>query len=263
MGGLTTFAERAGVPARYGCRWEGTSRRPDGRLQIETTDGQYVCRAAVFAVGVTAPWKPDIPGMELAPHYAEVREKESYANQRVVIIGKRNSGFEIANGLLPWAREIILVSPRSVRTEVVAHATVSVRYFLPLEDGGVGGSTVVLDASVSRIEQTSSGYRVCVEESHGAGELDLDCDAVIAATGFTTPFVDLLDLGVKAVARGRIPPQTPFFESTTAPDVFFGDLYTMLTIHWDWLLRGRSRCPLKGGRCVSSDEDVSDRRGRR
>jgi thioredoxin reductase len=221
VNGLTTFADRAGVPARYGCRWEGTTRAPDGRLQLETTHGQYTCRAAVFAVGVTAPWKPDIPGIELAPHYAELRERESYANQRVVIIGKRNSGFEIADGLLPWAREIILVSPRSVGTAVMADTTVSVRYFLPLEDGAVGGSTVVLDASVDRVERTSNGYRVCVEETHGAGEIMLDCDAVIAATGFTTPFNDLLDLGVTAVARGRIPAQTPFFESTTAPSVFF------------------------------------------
>lgn len=219
--GLAAFAHRAGVTPRYGCRWEATSREPDGRLALDTSDGRYVCRAAVFAIGVTEPWKPDIPGIELAPHYADVREKEYYDGKRVVIVGKRNSGFEIANGLLPWARETILVSPRSVNTRVLARSTVSVRYYLPLEDNAVGGSTYVLDASVTRIEQAGSGFAVCVDEAHGAGEISLPCDAVIAATGFTTPFNDLRDLGVKAVARDRLPVQTPFFESSTAPGVYF------------------------------------------
>jgi thioredoxin reductase len=171
VSGLATFADRAGVPARYGCRWEGTTHPPDGRLQLETAHGSIRLRAAAFAVGVTAPWKPEIPGIELAPHDVDLRERESYANQQVVIIGKRNSGFEIANGLLPWTREIILVSARSVGTAVMAHTTVSVRYFLPLEDGAVRGSTVVLDASFGRVEQTSNGCRVCVEEHDGAERL--------------------------------------------------------------------------------------------
>ena len=42
---------------RYGCRWEST-RRDDGRLVLATTDGEYRCRAAVFAIGVTEPWMP-------------------------------------------------------------------------------------------------------------------------------------------------------------------------------------------------------------
>ena len=39
-------------------------------------------------------------------HYADVRPAETYADQRVLIIGKQNSGFELANGLLPWARQL-------------------------------------------------------------------------------------------------------------------------------------------------------------
>ncbi|MFQ5426266.1 MAG: NAD(P)-binding domain-containing protein, partial [Gaiellales bacterium] len=219
--GLARFAEASGIVARYGCRWEDTSRDADGRLVLTTTDGAYTCGAAVFALGVTTPWRPDVPGLEDVPHYADTAEPSFYRAKRVGIIGKRNSGFELASGLLPWAREIVLISPRAVRTDVLARSTVNVRYFEPLEEHSFGGGTFAIDAAVEGIERTAGGYRIHLDGTHGAGELTIDCDEAIAATGFTTPFNDLLDLGVKAVARGRIPALTPFFEANGAPGVFF------------------------------------------
>ena len=51
---LASFAERTGIRVRYGCRWESTRREddPDGaRFVLGTSDGDYRCRVAVFAVG--------------------------------------------------------------------------------------------------------------------------------------------------------------------------------------------------------------------
>ena len=76
--------------------------------------------------------------------------RASYEGKRVVVIGKRNSGFEIADGLLPWARQVVLVSPRPVQTSVLALSSVRVRYMQPLEDAGLGGGTLALDAAVDR-----------------------------------------------------------------------------------------------------------------
>jgi len=59
--GLAAFAQRTGLEIRYGCRWEATRRDDDG-LVLETSDGEYRCRTAVFAIGVTEPWKAPIPG---------------------------------------------------------------------------------------------------------------------------------------------------------------------------------------------------------
>jgi len=53
-----------------------------------------------------------------APHYADTRPAQSYADRRVFIIGKQNSGFELASGLLPWARRIILASPSTAKLSV-------------------------------------------------------------------------------------------------------------------------------------------------
>jgi thioredoxin reductase len=217
--GLAAFANQADIAVRYGCRWTGTRREDDGRLVLETTEGEHRCRAAVFAVGITDPWKSPIPGIEEVPHYAETGEPSLYAGKRVLVIGKRNSGFELADGLLPWAQRVLLVSPRPPETRVLALSSVRVRYFQPLEDRALGGGTYVLDAAIERIERAGAGFRVLAKGTTRPGDFDLECDVAIAATGFSAPLVDLEELGVRTVAQGRIPAMGPFFEA--ADGVFF------------------------------------------
>jgi thioredoxin reductase len=219
--GLEAFAERAGVLVRYGCRWEGTRRDDDG-LVLMTSDGEYRCAAAVFAVGVTEPWKGGIPGSEHAPHYVETKKPSAYRGKRLVIVGKRNSGFELANGLLPWAREIVLVSPRPVRFGVLARSPLRVRYLQPYEEYVRGGSgALVVDAAIERIERNEAGYVVRTKGTTWSGDLDFEAEEVIVATGFGTALGDLPGLGVATTRDGRIPAQTPFWESVSAPGVFF------------------------------------------
>jgi thioredoxin reductase len=219
--GMAAFAERTGMAVRYGCVWESTRRDDDGRLVLATSDGEYRCRDAVFALGVTEPWKSDIPGVEAVPHYAETRRREDYEGKDVVVIGKRNSAFEIADGLEPWARRIVLLSPRPVDTSVVALATVRVRYMQPLEHHQIGGGTFALDAAIGRIERTADGFRIHATGTTRPGDIVLDAHEAVAATGFRTPLRDLGGLGVSTVAQGRIPALTPFWESVGAPGVFF------------------------------------------
>ena len=220
--GLTAFVERTGLRIRYGCRWEGT-RRQEGGFVVATSDGEYRCRVLVVAVGMTEAWKPDIPGLDQVPHYVDLEEPKAYAGQRVFIIGKRNSGFEIADGLLPWARQIILGSPRPARISLLTHSTAAARarYMQPYEDHVLGGGTLVLDAAIQRVERTGDGYRVLARGTTRPGELVFDVDRVIAATGFTTPLVDLHEIGVATFYQDRLPAQTPHWESAAVPGIFF------------------------------------------
>jgi thioredoxin reductase len=219
--GLEAFAERAAVHARYGCRWEATRRDEDGFV-LSTTDGEYRCKAAVFALGVTEPWKGGIAGADEAPHYVETKEPAAYRGKRLVIVGKRNSGFELANGLLPWAREITLVSPRPVRFGVLARSPLRVRYLQPFEEYVRGGSgAFVVDAAIERIERRADDYLVRTQGTTWPGELNFEADEVIVATGFGTPLGDLPALGVATLRDGRIPAQTPFWESVSVSGVFF------------------------------------------
>jgi thioredoxin reductase len=219
---LVAFAERGNVQVRYGCRWTATRREQDGRLVIETSDGEYRCRFAVFAIGVTEPWAPAIAGAEHATHYVDTRPARAYENKRVVIIGKRNSGFELGNGLLPWARQLVLVSPRPVQIELLPQSPLRLRYLQPYEEYVRGGAgTFVVDAAISGIERSADGLRVFAQGTTWAVPLEFDADEVILATGFQAPLQDLRELGVTTVLNDRVPVLTPFFESVSAPGIFF------------------------------------------
>jgi thioredoxin reductase len=218
---LATFADHTRLAVRYSCRWETTRRADDGRIVLVTSDGEYRCRAAVFAVGVTEPWKPAVEGIDAVPHYVDVGRPESYRGKTVFILGKRNSAFELATGLLPWARQLVLASPRPVESAVLALSTVNPRYLLPYADFAIGGGTVVIDAAIERISRRGERYRVVGSGTTHSGPLNFESEAVIAATGFRTPLRDLTSLGVATVSQGRIPALSPYWESLSAPGVFF------------------------------------------
>ncbi|HEX7950195.1 MAG TPA: NAD(P)-binding domain-containing protein [Candidatus Limnocylindrales bacterium] len=224
---LVAFADRAKIAIRYDCRWTATRLEGDGderRFVLETTDGIYRCSALVVAVGVAEPRTPPGLGMELTSHYADVRPAETYAGKRVFIIGKQNSGFELATGLLPWARQLILSSPSPARLSVDTRSLVGVRarYVQPYEDHVLGGGVSVLDAAIDRIERAADGTLVVrLRRTDGGSDMAVEADEVIAATGFVTPLVDLPALGVATFGASALPAQTPWWESASLPGVFF------------------------------------------
>ena len=229
---LGAFAERAGIQARYGCRWESTRQEEtaDGeRFVLVTTDGEYRCRYAIFAVGVAEPYSPSAPGMDLAVHYADTRDAESYAGHRLFILGKQNSGFELASGLLQWASRIALSSPSPAKTSIETHSLVGVRarYVQPFEDSALGGGVDILAASLKGISRSPSGsLLVALERSDNAMPMTVEADEVIAATGFTCPLRDLPALGVATFGQSKLPAQTEFWESATVPGIFFAGTIT-------------------------------------
>jgi thioredoxin reductase len=223
---LVAFADRAGIRVRYGCRWEATRRLDEpgpARFVVETSDGEYRCRAAVFAVGVAEPWRPSTPGIEHAAHYAETRPAESYAGRRVFILGKQNSAFELATGLLPWACGIVLASPSPAKLSVNTRSLVGVRarYVQPYEDHVLGGGVSVLDAAVDAIDHAGDAFVIRTRRTDGGPDLAVEVDEVIAATGFIAPLRDLPALGVATYGQARLPAQTPYWESATVPGIYF------------------------------------------
>lgn len=228
---LAAFTEKARLKIRYGCRWEATEKTEDGFL-LHTSDGTYEAQALVFAVGMTKPWKPDIPGLEGVPHYAETGRGRDYANQSVFLIGKRNSAFELADGLLPHAKQLILASPRPPSLSISSYhvATARARYLQVYEDHILAGGSLVLDAAIQRVERRGRGYRVYTQGTSKPGDFVFDVDAVIAATGFTTPLQDLAGLGVATFSQGRLPAQTPYWESASMPGIYFAGSVTQGSI---------------------------------
>jgi thioredoxin reductase len=225
--GLETFAERTRIQIRYGCHWESTRQEKGKEFVLTTSEGEYRAPVVVFAVGVSQPYRPPIPGLELAPHYGDFRAVESYRDRRVFIIGKQNSGFEIASGLLPWARQLVLASPSPTKLSVDTHTLVGVRarYVQPYEDAALAGGVIILDTTIEEVIKNGAGYRVRTRDTAGR-ELTMPADDVIAATGFVTPLRDLPALGVATFGQSRLPAQTPFWESATRPGIFFAGTIT-------------------------------------
>jgi thioredoxin reductase len=220
--GIAAFAKQAALDVRYECEWESTRVEDDGRLVLVTSDGEYRARAVVFALGVTEPWKADVPGLEHAAHYVDTRDPARYEDRDVFVVGKRNSGFEVAQGILPWARSITLGSPRPVQTEALALSALRTRYLHPYDEYARGGpGTYVIDVTIERIEHDGDRFRVFTRGTTWDGQLEFEVDDVIAATGFRTPVRDLPDLGLVTVADGRIPALTPFWESVSLPGAYF------------------------------------------
>ena len=190
---------------------------------LGTSDGEYRCRFAVFAVGVAEPFKPSTPGFGAVPHYVDTRAPETYADKRLVIVGKQNSGFELATGLLQWCRQIVLVSPRPAQPSFVLHslAGVRARYVLPFEDATVGGGVFLMNASIDRVDRVGEEWHVQTRAGEGATPFTIEADEVIAATGFVCPLQDLPQMGVATFGQSRLPAQSPYWESATVPGIFF------------------------------------------
>ena len=220
---LELFAERAALPIRYGTRWERTRREDDGGFVLETTEGEYRCRVAVFAVGAAEPFTPRTPGLDQVPHYADTRSAETYAGKRVFIVGKQNSAFELATGLLPVARSIVLASPRPPTLSVNAHSLngIRARYVQPWEDHVVGGGVTSLNAAIERVDRAADGYRIHLRRTDADHTMEVDADEVIAATGFVCPLQDLPEVGVATYGQQRWPVLTPWWESATVPGIYF------------------------------------------
>ena len=226
--GLVEFVRRTGLAVRYDTPWEGTSREGETWV-IHTSAGDYRTKVPVFAVGAAQPSVPeDVPGIEHASHYVDTREASSYAGKRLFIMGKANSAFELASGLLQWASPIILASPRPAQLSVNIHSLggVRARYVQPWEDAELGGGVFILDASTERLERHEGGITVHTRRSDNGEPFVAEVDEVIAATGFTAPLRDLGDLGVSTFGRSQLPSMTNCYESATVPGVFFAGTIT-------------------------------------
>ena len=226
--GINEFVRRTGLVVRYDTPWEETSR--DGQhFVLHTPDGDYRTRVLIFAVGAAQPRMPEeIPGIEHAAHYVDTREAASYAGKRLFLMGKANSAFELASGLLQWASPIILASPRPAQLSVNIHSLggVRARYVQPWEDAELGGGVFILDASTERLERHEGGITVHTRRSDNGEPFVAEADEVIAATGFSAPLRDLPDLGVATFGRSGLPTMTNHYESATVPGVYFAGTIT-------------------------------------
>ncbi len=223
---LADFASRFRLRVRYRTRVVRVSLK-DGAFRATDERGQvYEARRLVVATGFSGPYLPPIPGIETAELYGTVSvEPGDFVGQRVLVIGKGNSGFETADNLIETAAVIHVAGPESIqmawRTHYVGHLR-AVNNNL-LDTYQLKSQNALLDGTIQRIERRDGSYLVTVSFAR-ANEVtkDIPYDRVIVCTGFRfDPSIFDPSCRPELVIDDRFPAQTPEWESVNVPGLYF------------------------------------------
>ena len=223
---LQDFAEHYQLNIQYNCAVAKVNRAANG---FQVTDSQgtfYTANRLIVAAGLSKPYTPDIPGIELAENYMQVSTNpEDFANQKVLIIGKGNSGFETADSLISHAAVIHIASPESIKlawqSKYVGHLRAVNNNFLDTYQ--LKSQNGVLDATIRQITKQGQQYAVQLSYSHAHGEVEeILYDRVIVCTGFAfDASIFDVDCQPQCVINNRFPAQTSEWESVNVPDLYF------------------------------------------
>ncbi len=228
---LADFAERHALPVLYNTRIERVSRlqRNGHSSRFALTDSQgavYQPKHLVIATGVSKPFIPAVPGIDLAEKYEDVSvDPQGFINQRVLILGKGNSAFETADNLVGTAAAIHVAGPSSLRfawrTHYVGHLRAVNNNFLDTYQ--LKSQNAILDGNLVSVEKDNGRYLVTFSFSR-ANEVKkaIRYDRVIVCTGFR--FDDSIfdaECRPELVHSAKFPKQTSSFESTNVPGLYF------------------------------------------
>lgn len=229
---LADFAARTGVRAEYGTEVVQVSRA-DGVFSVRDGEGRtWQAKRLVMATGVSRLYEPPVPGIEHAERYDTFDpDPASFTNQRVLVIGKGNSAFETADGLIEKAAVIHVAGPHSVRlawkTHYLGHLRAVNNNFLDTYQ--LKSQNAVLDGTVESIEKSASGgFRVMLRYARTEEPLrELHYDRIIVCTGFRFD-ASVFDETCRPalVINDRFPEQTSSFESVNVPDLYFAGTLT-------------------------------------
>ncbi len=219
------YAEQFELNIAFDAAVEKVSR--DGRFELTLADGRrYSCDRLVAATGVSKPYIPDIPGMDLVEQYVDMSlDPREFANQRVLVLGKGNSALETADHLVGAAALIHVLSPTPIKlawkTHFVGHLRAVNNNFLDTYQ--LKSQNAVLDATIHSIEKRDGKLVVSVTYGHAQGETEeLVYDRVLGCTGFRFD-ASMFDPSCRPelTINQRFPRQTSTWESVNVPDLYF------------------------------------------
>ncbi len=223
---LGDFAAEHQLPVRYDTDVASVQRNGSGFKVTDAHGVQFTADRLIVATGVRKPFIPDIPGIELCENYTDVNiDPDTFANQRVLILGKGNSAFEMAELLTETTALIHVCSPNPIKMAWATHHVGHLRavnnnfldtYQLKTQNG-------ILDASVRRIERRGDRLVATLSYTHAEGETeDIAYDRIIVCTGFRFDASIFAD-GVRPqlCIHDRFPAQTSSWESTNVRGLYF------------------------------------------
>ncbi len=231
---IADYAAKHEVNVRYDTRVTRIRRDPESALFILTAgDEEFQARRLVMATGVTKPYIPQFPGVELIDQYVDVSvDPHEFTDQRVLVLGKGNSAFETADNLIETAAVVHVGGPRPVklawRTHFVGHlraynAGILDMYQLKLQHA-------ILDGDVREVRKDADGYHVKFAFARADEVIkEIRYDRVIGCTGFRFD-ASLFDEDCRPqlTINDRFPAQTPDWESVNVPGLYFAGTITQV-----------------------------------
>jgi len=224
---LRDFAKKYALNIKEGVNVVSVDRQGNRILLVEEGGTRYTCNYLVVASGLTRLYYPDVPGIEqVVETYCNVSlNGDDFRGKRILIIGKGNSGFEVADRYLDSAALIHLVSPESVtlawQTRHPGHLRAN--YARILDSYQLKTLHGALDARIVSIDKVDGTYEVEFEYMHADGEREtIEYDHVILCAGFK--FCDKLfseNIKPELALNGRFPAVTSEWESKNIRNVFF------------------------------------------
>ena len=232
---LADFAARHRLHIHYNRRIRRISREADHAFLVEDEHSErWTCDRLIVGTGATAPYlPPDVEGIDTVASYEDhVLDPGHYANQTVLVIGRGNSAFEVANHLAGHAAIIhVAIGNRPID---LAWETHSVRNLRAINDTIVEMLHVkalhgAVGLNVRSIQPApGGGFDVVADEEvpnwrkPGMLELRLHYDHVIRCTGFRYMAPELFDEAVRpeVCPKAKYPVLDSSWQSTT-PDLYF------------------------------------------
>lgn len=223
---LADFAAHHRLNVRYGTEAARIERGSEG-FTVTGADGEvFTATRLIVATGVRKAYVPDIPGIELCENYTDVNiDPQTFVNQRVLILGKGNSAFEMAELLTETTAMIHVCSPNPIKmawaTHHVGHLRAVNNNFLDTYQ--LKTQNAVLDAQVQRIERRDGRLVASLAYAHADGEVEqIAYDRIIVCTGFRMD-VDPFAAGARPqlCIQDRFPALTSGWESVNVPGMYF------------------------------------------
>lgn len=232
---LNDFAAKFALNIQYETRVASIFQNAGGGFVL--TDGQgriYECQCLLMATGAVAPSVPEeIEGIDLAEGYETHRiDPERFTNQRVMILGRGNSAFEIADHLASHAATIhIYTAGKLIRHAWQTHYVGDLRAVnnSMLEMNQIKLPHLVSGAKVTKILRRPDGaLQVSYEEDvphwavPGTMRGQSVYDHVIRATGwkYFEPSLFSPDARPASDAKSKFPALNSMWESSV-PGLFY------------------------------------------
>lgn len=222
---LGDFADKFKLNVKCNARVARVSRPEKFLVTLESGE-QIKTNKVIVASGVSKENIPDVPGIDLAEQYGDMPvDPESYADQRVLILGKGNSAFETADSMIGTASRIYVCSPTPItlswKSKFVGHLRAINNNFIDTYQLKL--QNVMLDAHVLRIEKSGDALKVAFHYVHADDEIEeMEFDRVLVCTGFKfDSSIYAPECRPELAVNGRFPKQTSAFESENVPDMYF------------------------------------------